>query len=1177
MLSFLINHIRLRLLMRACGYRLLRLLLLLLAALPAFFIYGLILPSENLKAQQTSQETGEDVRPLVPGEVIRRDMKGGEVHLYRLSLASRQYMHVVVEQEGIDVSVSISDPEGLLLVEMDSPNSLRGPESGSAVAQQAGSYIIKVSSDKTQPTGGYELRVEPLREASAADEKRVHAERILMEAQRLRRQGTAESKAQAIEKAESALDLWREIGDAREEGYTLCTLGRTYKALGKLPEAIQYLDQSLTRLKEIQDVPGQAFVLNEMGAANRDLGNPLQALEDYDHALELRNSIGDQWGQAQLHNNIGYVYSNIGQQQKAIENLELALPMWRAIGVRSMEMNTLNNIAKAYADMGYMTDASFKFKEVLSFCRETGDRRLEPYVLNSLGMIYQTLAEPQEALKQYEDALKLFGEMKNEEGEKGQAIVLDNTGMVYAELGDAESALENFQEAFKFRQRLNEPGGTAVTLSNIGYAQTLLENQQDALKSLNLALPLSRESHNRAFEAYTLVRVGEAYAQQNEPRKALDFYQQALDIQRELQDRRGQAITLDHIGRAYALLGQSSKALDSYSEALRNWVGVGDKQGQALSLYGTARIERDLNNLPAARDKIEEAIKIVEALRYKPTSHQLRMTYFAGKQDFYALDVDVKMRLSELNHSEADAEAALYANERAHARDLLDLLSEAHIDLNKEMSPLEAEKNHRLEQEINTLTQNWFRLRSLKRAEDAAAVEARRKAAIDEQEKFLTAIRNAHPASARIREPKITEPGEIQQLLDDDTILLEYAFNEERVYLWAVTRSGITSYSLPGRAEIERVAERLRRMLTASEPPKSGESDLQYLNRMKASAAQYQNVALDLSRMTLGPVASQLGSKRLVIVADGALQYIPFEALPVPTASDRTPSASPAQAYIPLLAQHEIVYQPSASTLALLRSMPRQHAAKTKTVAVIADPVFDSNDKRVLASIKGRNSAPAPNSLPGELRRALRDVGDVGTGGAGFRLDRLEYSAREAKSITDAAPPGSWMKAMNFQANRATAKSQDLMQYSIVHFATHSILNDRHPELSGMVLSMVNEKGEPQDGYLRLGDIYNLDLPVDLVVLSACRSGIGKPVRGEGLIGLTRGFMYAGAQRIVASLWNVEDEATSELMRRFYRLMLEQKLPASAALRKAKLEMMARVKWHNPYSWAGFVIQGDWK
>jgi CHAT domain-containing protein len=257
--------------------------------------------------------------------------------------------------------------------------------------------------------------------------------------------------------------------------------------------------------------------------------------------------------------------------------------------------------------------------------------------------------------------------------------------------------------------------------------------------------------------------------------------------------------------------------------------------------------------------------------------------------------------------------------------------------------------------------------------------------------------------------------------------------------------------------------------------------------------------------------------------------------------------------------------------------MPRQHAAKTKTVAVIADPVFDSNDKRVLASIKGRNSAPAPNSLPGELRRALRDVGDVGTGGAGFRLDRLEYSAREAKSITDAAPPGSWMKAMNFQANRATAKSQDLMQYSIVHFATHSILNDRHPELSGMVLSMVNEKGEPQDGYLRLGDIYNLDLPVDLVVLSACRSGIGKPVRGEGLIGLTRGFMYAGAQRIVASLWNVEDEATSELMRRFYRLMLEQKLPASAALRKAKLEMMARVKWHNPYSWAGFVIQGDWK
>ncbi|MGA9997424.1 MAG: CHAT domain-containing tetratricopeptide repeat protein, partial [Pyrinomonadaceae bacterium] len=1032
-------------------------------------------------------------------------------------------------------------------------------------------YTVKVSADKTQTPGGYELRVEGPREAAAADEKRVEAEHIFMAAQKLRPEKTPELKVKAIEQYERALDLWRALGDARGEGYTLCGIGRTYKALGKLPEAIQYLSQSLSRLQDIQDVSGQAFVLNEMGAAHRDLGNPMNALDYYDQALELRRSIGDQGGQAQLLNNIGQVSSNIGRQKKAIENLELALTMWRALGDRSQEMNTLNNIANAYADMGYMTEASEKFKEVLSFCRETGDCRLEPYVLNSLGIIYDTWSEPQEALKQYETALKLFGEMTTEKGQKGQAIVLDNIGMVYAGLGDAESALEKFQEALKLRQLLKEPGGEAVTLSNIGYAQTLLENQPEALKYLNLALPLSRESHKRSFEAYTLVRIGMVYVRQNEPRKALEFYRQALEIQKELEDHRGQAITLDQIGQAEALLGESSQALDSYAEALRNWVAVGDKQGEALSLYGTARIELDLNNLPAARDKIEEAIRIVETLRYKTTSHQLRMTYFAGKQDFYALDIDVRMRLFELNRSGADSEAALYANERAHARDLLDLLTEAHVDLNKGMSRQDAEKNHRLEQEINALTQNWFRLRNLKRADDAAAVEERLKALIDEQEKFLTAIRNAKDSNANIRQPKILGPHEVQQLLDNETLLLEYAFNDKRVYLWAVTREKILSYSLAGRAEIEQTAEQFRRMLTAYEPPKPGESDEQYINRRKASIAQYQQVALNLSRMVLGPVASQLGSKRLVIVADGALQYIPFEALSVPV----TQSATDTPAYIPLLSQHEIVYQPSASTLALLRAAPRHNT--TKTLAVIADPVFDSNDKRVRASIKGRSNVAGPISLPGELRRALRDVGDVGAGEVGFKLDRLEYSAKEANAIIAAAPPGSWMKAVDFKANRAVAKSQDLKQFSIVHFATHSLLNDRHPELSGIVLSMVNEKGQPEDGYLRLGDIYNLDLPVDLVVLSACRTGIGKQVRGEGLIGLTRGFMYAGTPRVVASLWKVDDEATSELMRRFYRLMLEQKLPAAAALRKAKLEMMARTEWHNPYHWAGFVLQGDWQ
>jgi CHAT domain-containing protein len=174
------------------------------------------------------------------------------------------------------------------------------------------------------------------------------------------------------------------------------------------------------------------------------------------------------------------------------------------------------------------------------------------------------------------------------------------------------------------------------------------------------------------------------------------------------------------------------------------------------------------------------------------------------------------------------------------------------------------------------------------------------------------------------------------------------------------------------------------------------------------------------------------------------------------------------------------------------------------------------------------------------------------------------------------APSGERLVATDFEANRGRATSLELAKYRIVHFATHGFLNNQHPELSGVVLSLFDKKGEPQDGFLRLHDIYNLKLPVDLVVLSACNSGLGKDVKGEGLIGLTRGFMYAGASSVVASLWKVDDEATSELMRHFYGYMLRDGLSPAAALRKAQVTMSQQKRWQSPYYWAGFVIQGQY-
>ena len=168
--------------------------------------------------------------------------------------------------------------------------------------------------------------------------------------------------------------------------------------------------------------------------------------------------------------------------------------------------------------------------------------------------------------------------------------------------------------------------------------------------------------------------------------------------------------------------------------------------------------------------------------------------------------------------------------------------------------------------------------------------------------------------------------------------------------------------------------------------------------------------------------------------------------------------------------------------------------------------------------------------------------------------------------------------AIDFNANRAFAISGELSNYRIVHFATHALIDNVHPELSGIALSAVNERGEGQDGFLRAHEIFNLKLAADLVVLSACRTGTGKEVAGEGLIGLTRPFMYAGAPRVIVSLWALDDRATAELMVRFYKQLLGPRtLPPAAALREAQIEMWKDPRWHAPYFWAAFMLQGEWR
>ena len=440
-------------------------------------------------------------------------------------------------------------------------------------------------------------------------------------------------------------------------------------------------------------------------------------------------------------------------------------------------------------------------------------------------------------------------------------------------------------------------------------------------------------------------------------------------------------------------------------------------------------------------------------------------------------------------------------------------------------------------------------------------------------------IRASSPRYADLTQPQPLGLAKIQQqVLDPDTLLLEYALGDNASYLFVASQTELTSYHLPKREEIEAVTRRVRDLLTAPQP-QPDDTAAKFQARIKKAGADYWTQAAALSRMLLGPVASQLSGKRLLIVADGALQYLPFGALPAPEMGRRgdgatgrkgkrrpvAPSPHRPVVFTPLIVNHEIVHLPSASALAVLRRELAGRQPAEKAVAVLADPVFSADDSRVKS---GGKTQAGGEAAPG-LTLAIDDVrGD---------LRRLLMTKGEAEAILSVTPPSAGLKALDFQADRATATSDELSRYRIVHFATHGLLNSQHPELSGLALSLVDERGRPQDGFLRLHEIFNLRLPAELVVLSACQTGLGKEVKGEGLVGLTRGFMYAGAARVVASLWRVDDTATAELMELFYRRMLRDGMRPAAALREAQVEMWKRAPGRSPFYWAGFVIQGEWR
>jgi CHAT domain-containing protein len=501
---------------------------------------------------------------------------------------------------------------------------------------------------------------------------------------------------------------------------------------------------------------------------------------------------------------------------------------------------------------------------------------------------------------------------------------------------------------------------------------------------------------------------------------------------------------------------------------------------------------------------------------------------------------------------------------------LLESLTEAHAYIRQGIDPNLLAREKTVQQRLNARAEELLKRGASGATETQLAASKRELDTLTtDLQQVQTQIRQASPRYAALTQPQPLSAAEIQQqVLDADTLLLEYSLGDERSFLWAVTPTAVNSYELPKREVVEAAAQRVYDLLADTSGVRGQTAKPRDL-RLKEASGQYLAAAASLSQMLLGPVAGQLGKKRLVIVADGILQYIPFAALPDPNRP--TDGKENGQ---PLIVEHEVVNLPSASTLAVLRRELAGRKPAPKTLAVLADPVFMSNDERVKRRVN-QPAAKPDESVTGLVQQRI--LKQLGRERDELHISRLPFTRQEAEQIMALAPAGAGMKALDFEASCATAMSDQLSQYRYVHFATHGLADSERPELSTIVLSLFDEQGRPQDGFLRAHEVYNLNLPAEMVVLSACETGLGKLTKGEGLVSLTRGFMYAGAARVVVSLWSVNDRATAELMTKFYRRVLVEGERPAAALRAAQIEMWRDKRWEAPYYWAAFTLQGEWR
>lgn len=862
-------------------------------------------------------------------------------------------------------------------------------------------------------------------------------------------------------------------------------------------------------------------------------GSYQQALLSMQKAADLWRATGEGYLELVTRIEIARLHDDEGHHDLAVAGYEELLDQILVTEAQDLRPLLLNFLGWSHYHRGDYPAAQESLEAALAAARSLGYPVREAVVLNNLGVLFEAWGRPWKALGVYDQALAIFTRLQ---ALAEKANTLHNRGFLLNGLGRDKEALDQYREALTLWRKLGDDQRAALTLLEAGWTRMWLGDLVEAEKLMLEALSLYDQQESRQRRAACLDRLGTLYRKQGRVAEARDAHLEALAIFEQEKVAASVAHVRNNLGRVYREMGREDKALEAHNRALAAFEKLEDPSGLAHALSDRARILQQRGDLRAALDDVQRVLRLLEKLREETRSPGFRSAYMATVHEHFELYIDVLMDLEEEEPDQGWAAQALQAAESSRARTLLELVAELGASVQaRAVDPRDLAERGELSLEIRTLE-----------AEERAGVARRLPSAeIEDLHRKLRQLRlrwdRLEGREREARETELPSPRtlkEIEKALDADTSLLVFALGHRRSFVWLLGPQGLIARELPPEEEIEELVSPL----------------IDSLGQPESLVFSLDSLLAGLDRAgaeLLGPVLTALTTERLAVVPDGVLNRLPFGALRLDGRY--------------LIQDFQVARLPSASVLVTLRERRRERRSPPGFLALVADPVFQPDDERVTERVTGPTGSSGTSSRLGD---------PLGL----ENLAPLPESGKEAQAIAELVPASCRWTADGFAATRgAIVEEGRLGDFRILHLATHAVLDDAIPEHSGLVLSRVDEQGGHRDGFVYAFEISELSLPADLVVLSACRTADGQEIRGEGLVGLSQSFFEAGADRLVASLWDVDDRATRELMVHFYEGLLRLRLPPSQALQRAQNLLLETKDWKAPYFWAPFTLVGDWK